>query len=116
MTNELSKWGAWGAGHVVYEDGSFEGMSEREKQILAYVKSIQRQDAMRQHPELIGKPGWGQLEKNPFEGWDPKADFSQWGKTIAASSTAIVEGLQTMMPSAVAAASAPAPAANESNG
>lgn len=79
------KWGAWGAGKKVYEDGSFAGMSPAEKAAHDFAESIQRQEAMRQHPELIGRPGWGTPAVNPFAGWDPRADFSQWGKAMPAS-------------------------------
>ncbi len=68
-----------------FEDGSRYGMSPAEKAALAFAKDIQRQEAMRAHPELQGRPGWGSLAVNPFAGWDPNADFSQWGKAMPAS-------------------------------
>lgn len=77
---QTAKWGAWGAGRQVYEDGSFQGMSPSEKAALAFAKAVQRQDAMRAHPELVGRPGWG--ARDPFAGWDPRADFSKWGKPM----------------------------------
>ncbi|MFA9269201.1 MAG: hypothetical protein ACEQSX_00365 [Baekduiaceae bacterium] len=77
--------GGWGAGKQVYEDFSFEGMNDKEKKTLAFVKSIWRQEKMRKDPSLIGRPGFGQLDVNPFAGWDPKADFSGWGRKPAPS-------------------------------
>lgn len=75
-----------------FEDGSRYGMSPAEKAAQNYVESIQRQAAMRKDPSLAAKPGWGALaadpfanwgKPGPFDGWDPNADFSQWGKPAA---------------------------------
>lgn len=75
------KWGAWGAGHTVYEDGSYAGMPIWAKKAHDFAEAIQKQEAMRANPAMHGRPGWGSLTANPFAGWAPGADFSQWGKS-----------------------------------
>lgn len=90
VTKEIK--GVWGGGKKVYEDNSFEGMNDIPwaKKAHDFVEMVQRQEALKKNPELQGKPGWGYIDKNPFEGWDPKADFSKWGQTA-------IEGLQTAL-------------------
>ena len=88
------KWGAWGGGKTVYEDGSYKGMPEWAKKAHDFAEMIQKQEALRAHPELQGRPGWGagadfsqwgKAGSNPFAGWDPAADFSKWGTAATAT-------------------------------
>lgn len=81
MSGNIVANGAKGTRGNPYEDGSFRGMTAADKAAQNFVESIQRQQAMRDHPELQGKPGWGSLAVDPFAGWDRKADFSRWGTT-----------------------------------
>lgn len=82
------KWGAWGGGKTVYEDGSYKGMPEWAKKAHDFAEMIQKQEALRANPQLQGRPGWGTLAANPFAGWAADADFSQWGKAVPASAGA----------------------------
>lgn len=83
MSGSIIANGAKGTRGNPFEDGSFYGMTPAEKAAQNYVESIQRQQAMRDHPELQGRPGWGAAASDPFAGWSAGADFSNWGKPAA---------------------------------